>query len=235
MAYKDILQDKITANRSKLVEMCSDQIEARRLLDEITKDELEKSSISDFITIKEEDIEQKLLRDDYTIIKTKTGKNVMRFYGGYDIVASDREAYDGAPYHIFEMLLQQDEILANAESENQREDFKTAFQAMAEIFRMPNYVCSEPTLMYNVATAAVKYQKYLQEISSIPVDETKDRKQEVLNRFYDDLALLAEGLSDEFEKMGLEYEKRMKDAEETSEGESAPKGESEETETPPKE
>ena len=81
--------DSIIELREKLVELSTDPIETRKLLDQLTEEEVDQANIHSPFHVGEKDILETKDNEIYKVHKTRNGY-VIHYHGGYSILIDER-------------------------------------------------------------------------------------------------------------------------------------------------
>lgn len=185
------MTDEIIKLRERLVELSTDPIETRKLLDKLTENEIEQANIHSPFHVGEKDIIETKDLEFAKVHKTKNGY-LLQYHGGYSILVDDKNISTAS---ALQSLL--DGIDSNM-TEEEKESIKLANNAIETIFRLPMFVFSHPLTTYTVAEIGVRYMLLLQELGEVPTDETE-------NPAYDKFIVQMNELMENFAK-GLENE-----------------------------
>lgn len=193
------MNDEIVKLRERLVELSSNPIETRDLLDKLTEAEIEQHDSESPFYVRKEDIKQTKDYKFYSVSKTTLGY-MLRYKGGYDVFVDDKitTAADA-------MALLMDGVPAGI-PEEEKESWELAISAVEMIMRAPMFVFSHPSTTFTMATVATKFLLYLQEKGEVPTPETENPE---FDKFMEQMQELLDNFAVGLEKEGREYEKRM--------------------------
>lgn len=194
------MTDEIIKLRERLVELSTDPIETRELLDKLTSEEIEKHDTECPLIVTKNDIQETKDMEFCKIHKTRNGY-LIHYHGGYSVVVDDKllstssaiqQIMDGVPSDITD--------------NEERESVEMMLSAAELVFRLPMFVLSHPVTTINIATMGIMYMNLLQKMGEVPTEETD-------NPEYDKALVQMNELMENFaaglEKEGKEYEKRM--------------------------
>jgi hypothetical protein len=193
------MTDSIIQLREKLVELSKDPIETRKLLDQLTEEEIDNANIQSPFHVGEKDIEATKDLEFAKVHKTKNGY-LLHYHGGYSVLVDEKLMSTAS-------ALQQimEGVPSDIADKEEREGVELVLNAAEQVFRLPMYVFSNTPTMLNIATMGLMYQNLLQKMGSVPTAETE-------NPEYDKFLLQMNEMLDNFaaglEKEGKEYEKR---------------------------
>lgn len=211
------MTDGIIKLRERLVELSTDPIETRKLLDQLTEEEIDQANIKSPFHVGEKDIEATKDLDFAKIHKTRNGY-VIHYHGGYSVLIDDKLTTTS---DVANMLLE--DIPANATKE-ERDSLELAKSATEMIFRLPMFVFSHPATTYTLAEVGVRYMLLLQQMGEVPTDETSNPE---YDKFLVQINEIMENYATGIEKEGREWERRNGNGTKTAqESESESKGES---------
>lgn len=192
------MTDSIIKLREQLVELSTDPIETRKLLDQLTEEEIDQANIESPFHVGEKDILETKDEDFYKLHKTKTGF-VLHYHGGYSVLVDDKLVTTST---ALQYIL--DGIPADA-SEEGKEEFVLTKSAIEMIFRLPMFVFSHPATAFTVAEVGVRYMLLLQELGEVPTSETDNPE---YDKFLSQMNELMENFATGLENELLEQEKR---------------------------
>ena len=194
------MTDEIIKLRERLVELSTDPIETRELLDKLTNEEIAQHDADCPIIVTKNDIQETKDMEFYKIHKTRNGY-LIHYHGGYNVLVDDKllstssaiqQIMDGVPNDITD--------------KEEREGVELLLSAAELVFRLPMFVLSHPQTTLNIATMGLMYMNLLQKMGEVPTEETE-------NPEYDKAILqmgeLMENFAAGLEKEGKEYEKRL--------------------------
>ena len=194
------MTEEIIKIRERLVELSTDPIETRELLDKLTYEEIAQHDADCPIIVTKNDIQETKDKEFYKIHKTRNGY-LLHYHGGYDILVDDKLLSTAS-------ALQQvmDGVPSDITDKEEREGVELMLSAAEMVFRLPMFVLSHPVAMLNIATMGIMYMNLLQKMGEVPTEETE-------NPEYDKAIVqmneLMENFAASLEKEGKEYEKRM--------------------------
>ena len=193
------MTDEIIKLREQLVELSKDPIETRKLLDQLTEEEIEQANIESPFHVGKKDIEATKDIEVGKLHKTKNGY-CLHYYGGYSVLVDEKLLSTAS-------TLQQimDGVPAEITDKGEKEGLETILSAAEQIFRIPMYVFSHPVTMLNIATMGLMYQNYLQKTSEVPTEETENPE---YDKFIMQLNDMMSNFATALEKEGKEYERR---------------------------
>lgn len=217
------MNDKIIELREKLVELSKDPIETRKLLDQLTEAEIDQNNIESPFHVGKNDIEATKDGDVYKLYKTKGGF-LLHYHGGYSVLVDERMI--SASSALQEIM---DGVPADVTDKETRDDVQLMLDAAEFIFRLPQFIFSNPAVTLNIATMGVQYMNLLQKMGEIPIEETENPE---YDKFIVQMNEMMENFAAGLEKEGLEYERRNglnngERKEQADKGESESKGEGE--------
>lgn len=186
--------------RERLVELSTDPIETRELLDKLTNEEIEKHDAECHVIVTKNDIQETKDMEFCKIHKTRNGY-LIHYHGGYSVVVDDKllstssaiqQIMDGVP----------NDITDNEE----REGVEMMLSAAELVFRLPMFVLSNPLTTLNIATIGLMYMNLLQTMGEVPTEETENPE---YDKFIAQMSEMLENFAAGLEKEGREYERRM--------------------------
>lgn len=217
------MTDEIIKLREQLVELSKDPIETRKLLDQLTEEEIEQANIESPFHVGKKDIVETKDIEVGKIHKTKNGY-CLHYHGGYSILVDDKMI---ATASTLQQIM--DGVPEDVTDKDEKEGVEIMLSAAEQIFRIPMYIFSHPITMLNMATMGLMYQNYIQKMGEVPTEETDNPE---YDKFILQMNDLMENCISGLEKAGKEYEKRMgygekvkNEGESESESEAEPKGE----------
>lgn len=212
------MTDEIIKLREKLVELSNDPIETRKLLDQLTKEEIDNANIFSPFHVGKDDI---VATKDLEYAKVHRLKNgyLLHYHGGYSILVDEKNL---STCGALQMLM--DDAPAGPIDPQEREAIELATNAIETVFRLPMFVFSNNTVTFSIAQMGIMYLLLLQEIGEVP---TEDSENPEYDRFLMQITKFMEDFAAGLEKEGKEYEKRMGYGEGKDKGQSEDKGESE--------
>ena len=194
------MTDEIIKLRERLVELSTDPIETRELLDKLTYEEIAQHDADCPLIVTKNEIQETKDGEIYKLHKTHTGY-LLHYHGGYDVLVDDKLMSTAS-------ALQQimDGVPSDITDKEEREGVELMLSAAELVFRLPMFVMSHPQTTLNIATMGLMYMNLLQKMGEVPTEETE-------NPEYDKAILqmgeLMENFAAGLEKEGKEYEKRM--------------------------
>lgn len=187
------MTDSIIQLREKLVELSKDPIETRKLLDQLTEEEIDNANIKSPFHVGEKDIEETKDLEFAKVHKTKKGY-LLHYHGGYSVLVDEKLMNTfGA------MQLLMDGKIDPLPEGLTKEDVDTWNGAVEMVFRLPMFIFSNFDATITIAEVASRYMLLLQKMGEVPTPDTE-------NPEYDKFIV---GMNELMEKQGLEYEKRM--------------------------
>lgn len=194
------MTDDIIKIRERLVELSTNPIETRELLDKLTYEEIAQHDADCPIIVTKNDIQETKDGEFYKLHKTRNGY-LLHYHGGYDVLVDDKllstasalqQIMDGVPDDITD--------------KEEREGVEMMLSASELVFRLPMFVLSHPVTTLNIATMGLMYMNLLQKMGEVPTEETENPEYDkAIIQMNEMLENFATGL----EKEGMEYEKRM--------------------------
>lgn len=194
------MNDDIIKLRERLVELSTDPIETRSLLDKLTEEEIAQHDTECPLLVTKNDIQETKDGEFYKLHKTRNGY-LLHYHGGYDVLVDEKLLSTAS-------ALQQimDGVPSDITDKEEREGVEMMLSAAELIFRLPMFVLSHPMTTVNIATMGIMYMNLLQKMGEVPTEETE-------NPEYDKALVQMNQLMENFaaglEKEGKEYEKRM--------------------------
>lgn len=194
------MTDEIIKLRERLVELSTDPIETRELLDKLTYEEIAQHDADCPLIVTKNDIQETKDGEIYKLHKTRNGY-MLHYHGGYDVLVDDKLLSTAS-------ALQQimDGVPSDITDKEEREGVELMLSAAELVFRLPMFVLSHPVTTINIATLGIMYMNLLQKMGEVPTEETE-------NPEYDKAIVQMNELMENFaaglEKEGKEYEKRM--------------------------
>ncbi|MBQ3990482.1 MAG: hypothetical protein II630_06530 [Bacteroidales bacterium] len=219
------MNDEIIKLREELVELSSDPIKTRELLDKLTEEENFQHDIESPFHVGKNDIEETKDLEVGKLHKTKNGY-LLHYHGGFSVLVDEKLISTAS-------TLQQimEGVPSDITDKEEREGVGIVLDAAEQVFRLPMYVFSNTPTMLNIATIGVMYQALLQKMGSVPTAETENPE---YDKFIQQMNEMLENFAAGLEKEGKEYEKRNGlnngTEERKIEGESQSQGEREEAE-----
>lgn len=197
---------KIIELREQLVQLSSDPIKTRELLDKLTEEEIDQSNIESPFHVGKKDVEEEFDGEIYKIYKTNKGYCI-HYYGGYSVLVDGKLL---SPANALQQIM--DGVPDDASDEvnpvtgfSEKNGIELMLSAAEMMFRLPMFVFSNPATILNIAIIATQYMLYLQKTGEVPTEETD-------NPEYDKFILQMDELMENFaaglKKEVLEYEKR---------------------------
>lgn len=191
MKAKTMMTDGIIELRERLVELSTDPIETRELLDKLTEEEIDQANIKSPFHVGEKDILETKDLEFAKVHKTKNGY-LLHYHGGYSILVDDKNITTAS---ALQSLL---DGVDSKMSDEEKESIELANSAIETIFRLPMFIFSHPLSTYTIAEIGVRYMLLLQELGEVPTDETE-------NPAYDKFIVQMNEMMENFKK-GLETE-----------------------------
>lgn len=194
------MNDDIIKIRERLVELSTDPIETRSLLDKLTEEEIAQHDTECPLLVTKNDIQETKDGEFYKLHKTRNGY-LLHYHGGYDVLVDEKLLSTAS-------ALQQimDGVPSDITDKEEREGVEMMLSAAELIFRLPMFVLSHPMTTVNIATMGIMYMNLLQKMGEVPTEETE-------NPEYDKALVQMNQLMENFaaglEKEGKEYERRM--------------------------
>ena len=194
------MTDEIIKIRERLVELSTDPIETRELLDKLTNEEIEKHDAECHVIVTKNDIQETKDMEFCKIHKTRNGY-LIHYHGGYSVVVDDKllstssaiqQIMDGVPNDITD--------------KEEREGVEMMLSAAELVFRLPMFVLSNPLTTLNIATIGLMYMNLLQTMGEVPTEETENPE---YDKFIAQMSEMLENFAAGLEKEGKEYERRM--------------------------
>ena len=212
------MTDSIIQLRERLVELSKDPIETRKLLDQLTEEEVENDNIHSKFHVGEKDILETKDLNIATVSKTKKGY-LLNYYGGYSVLVDDKLiSTSGALQSLI------DGVPSNVTDPKEKESIELSNTAIEMLFRLPMFVFSNGETTFRIAEIATRYLLLLQKMGEVPTPETENPE---YDKFIMSLNELMENFATGLEKEGLEYEKRMGYGKEQIESQGKNQGEGE--------
>lgn len=214
------MTDFIIKIREHLVELSKDPIETRKLLDQLTEEEIDNANILSPFHVGEKDIEETKDLEFAKVHKTKNGY-LLHYHGGYSVLVDERLK---CTYGAVQMLM--DGKLDPLPEGLTQEDIETWNSAVEMIFRLPMFIFSNFDATITIAEIATRYMLLLQKMGEVPTPDTENPE---YDKFIIGLNELMENFATGLEKESQEYEKRMGygEQETKSKGESQDKSKTE--------
>lgn len=194
------MTDGIIKLRERLVELSTDPIETRELLDKLTYEEIAQHDADCPLIVTKNDIQETKDGEIYKLHKTRNGY-LLHYHGGYDVLVDNKLLSTAS-------ALQQimDGVPSDITDKEEREGVELLLSAAELVFRLPMFVLSHPQTTLNIATMGLMYMNLLQKMGEVPTEETT-------NPEYDKAILQMGELMENFAaglgKEGKEYEKRF--------------------------
>ena len=217
------MTDSIIQLREKLVELSKDPIETRKLLDQLTEEEIDNANIHSHFHVGEKDIEATKDLEFAKVHKTKNGY-LLHYHGGYSVLVDEKLMNTCGAIQ----LLMDGKIDPLPEGLT-KEDVDTWNGAVEMVFRLPMFIFSNFESTITIAEIASRYMLLLQKMGEVPAPDTENPE---YDKFITGINELLENFAAGLEKEGKEYEERMGikhngDGKETQTDESQDKGDSE--------
>lgn len=193
------MTESIIRLREQLVELSKDPIETRKLLDQLTEEEIDNANAESHFHVGKKDIVSTKDGGAYMIHRLKDGY-LLHYHGGYSILVEDQMV--SAASTLQQMM---EGVPSDITNEEEKEGVELMLGAAEMVFRLPMFVFSHPLTTLNVATMGVMYMNLLQKMGEVPTEETQNPEfDKFLVQMNDMMENLAKGLEEE----GREYEKR---------------------------
>lgn len=194
------MTDSIIQLREKLVELSKDPIETRKLLDQLTEEEIDNANIQSPFHVGEKDIiETKDL--EYAKVHRLINGYLLHYHGGYSVLVDEKLL---TTCQALEML--KNGVPENMEHQEDKEALTLANTAVETIFRLPMFAFSNEVVTYSIAEIATRYLLLLQKMGEVPTAETENPE---FDKFILQINDFMENFAAGLEKEGKEYEKRM--------------------------
>lgn len=194
------MTDSIIQLREKLVELSKDPIETRKLLDQLTEEEIDNANIRSPFHVGEKDIlETKDL--EYAKVHRLRNGYLLHYHGGYSVLIDEKLISAG---DAIQMLI--DGIPAGPVEPEEKEAIEMTMDAIETIFRLPMFVFSNEIVTFSIAEIATRYILLLQKMGEVPTAETENPE---FDKFILQINDFMENFAAGLEKEGKEYEKRM--------------------------
>lgn len=193
------MTDKIIKLREQLVGMCSDKIEAQKLLDQLEEAVEDRVRVESEFYVGKKDILETKDEGHYRLHRTKSGF-LMHYVGGYSILVDDRMRSVASALDDF-----MEGVPADVTDPDEIESYELAYNAIEMVMRLPMFVFSNPSTTFAIAEMGTRYLLLLQKMGAVPTDETANPEYDrFLSKMYELLDDFATGM----EKENLEYERR---------------------------
>lgn len=212
------MNENITKIRERLVALSTDPIETRKLLDQLTEEEIGQANAESPFHVGKKDIVETKDFDHYVVHRLTDGY-LLHYRGGYSVKVDDKFL---SPASALQQII--DGVPEDVKNEQQRQDIQTMLNAAEMVFRLPMFVFSNGDVTLTAAEVGLKYLLYLQEVGEVPTPETENPE---FDKVLVQMNELMEGLAEGLEKQGKEYEKRMGYGQGEIKNEGEGKGESE--------
>ena len=194
------MTDSIIQLREKLVELSKDPIETRKLLDQLTDEEIDYANVHSHFHVGEKDIEETKDLGFAKVHKLKNGY-LLHYHGGYSVLVDEKMLSAGG---ALQMLL--DGVPARPIDPSEKKAIELTNTAIETIFRLPMFVFSNDVVTYSIAEIATRYILLLQKMGTVP---TPDAENPEYDKFIVQINEMIEKIVAGLEKQGKEYEKRM--------------------------
>ena len=194
------MTDEIIKLRERLVELSTDPIETRELLDKPTNEEIEKHDAECHVIVTKNDIHETKDMEFCKIHKTRNGY-LIHYHGGYSVVVDDKLLSTAA---AIQQIM--DGVPDDITDKEERESVEMMLSAAELVFRLPMFVLSHPVTTINIATMGIMYMNLLQKMGEVPTEETENPE---YDKFIAQMSEMLENFAAGLEKEGKEYEKRM--------------------------
>ena len=193
------MTESIIKLREQLVELSKDPIETRKLLDQLTEEEIDNANAESHFHVGKKDILETKDCGAYKIHRL-SGGYLLHYHGGYSVLVEDQMV--SAASTLQQIMEGVPEDITDAE---EKEGVELMLGASEMVFRLPMFIFSHPLTTLNVATMGVMYMNLVQKMGEVPTEETQNPEfDKFLVQMNDMMQNLAEGL----EKEGREYEQR---------------------------
>lgn len=212
------MTDSIIQLREKLVELSKDPIETRKLLDQLTEEEIDNANILSPFHVGEKDIVETKDLEYAKVHKLKNGY-LLHYHGGYSVLIDEKLISAG---DAIQMLI--DGIPAGTVEPEEKEAIEMTMDAIETIFRLPMFVFSNEIVTFSIAEIATRYILLLQKMGEVPTAETENPE---FDKFILQINDFMENFAAGLEKEGKEYEKRMGYGKEQIEGQGENQGQGE--------
>ena len=217
------MNERIIELREKLVELSSDPIETRKLLDQLAEAEIDQNNLESPFHVGKKDIVETKDLEVGKLHKTKNGY-CLHYHGGFSVLVDEKLMSTAAA--LQEIM---DGVPSDITDKEEREGVEMMLSAAEQVFRLPMYVFSNQVVMLNLATMGLMYQNLLQKMGEVPTEDTENPE---YDKFLLQMNEMMENFAKGLEKEGLEYEKRNginhgESKEQADKGESESKGEGE--------
>lgn len=194
------MKDSIIQLREKLVELSKDPIETRKLLDQLTDEEIDNANILSPFHVGEKDIVETKDLEYAKVHKLKNGY-LLHYHGGYSVLIDEKLISAG---DAIQMLI--DGIPAGPVEPEEKEAIEMTMDAIETIFRLPMFVFSNEIVTFSIAEIATRYILLLQKMGEVPTAETENPE---FDKFILQINDFMENFAAGLEKEVNEYEKRM--------------------------
>lgn len=194
------MTDSIIQLREKLVELSKDPIETRKLLDQLTEEEIDNANILSPFHVGEKDIVETKDLEYAKVHKLKNGY-LLHYHGGYSVLIDEKLISAG---DAIQMLI--DGIPAGPVEPEEKEAIEMTMDAIETIFRLPMFVFSNEIVTFSIAEIATRYILLLQKMGEVPTAETENPE---FDKFILQINDFMENFAAGLEKEVKEYEKRM--------------------------
>ena len=194
------MTDSIIQLREKLVGLSKDPIETRKLLDQLTEEEIDNANIRSPFHVGEKDIEDTKDLQFAKVHKTKNGY-LLHYHGGYSVLVDEKLMNTCGS-----MQLLMDGKIDPLPEGLTKEDVDTWNGAVEMVFRLPMFIFNNFDATITIAEVASRYMLLLQKMGEVP---TLDSENPEYDKFIVGINELMENFATGLEKQGKEYEKRM--------------------------
>lgn len=212
------MTDSIILLREKLVGLSKDPIETRKLLDQLTEEEIDHTNILSTFHVDEKDIEATKDLQFAKAHKTKNGY-LLRYHGGYSVLVDEKLMNTCG---VIQLLM--DGKIDPLPDGLTKEDVDTWNGAVEMVFRLPMFIFSNFDATITIAEVASRYMLLLQKMGEVPTLDTENPE---YDKFIVGINELMENFATGLEKQGKEYEKRMGYVKEQKKGEGENQGQGE--------
>ena len=194
------MTDSIIQLREKLVELSKDPIETRKLLDQLTEEEIDHANILSPFHVGEKDIEATKDLEFVKVHKTKNGY-LLHYHGGYSVLVDEKLMNTCG---VIQLLM--DGKIDPLPEGLTKEDVDTWNGAVEMVFRLPMFIFNNFDATITIAEVASRSMLLLQKMGDVPTPDTENPE---YDKFIVGINELMENFATGLEKQGEEYEKRM--------------------------
>ena len=162
------MTEEIIKLRERLVELSTDPIETRELLDKLTYEEIAQYDADCPLIVTKNEIQETKDGEIYKLHKTRNGY-LLHYHGGYDVLVDNKLMSTAS-------ALQQimDGVSNDITDKDEREGVELMLSAAELVFRLPMFVLSHPQTTLNIATMGIMYMNLLQKMGEVPTEETNN-------------------------------------------------------------